>query len=67
VPQINNYSFDDVFIPFPTSIEEQSRITRRLDELSDVSKILETSCESKITQLDELKRSILQKAFSGNM
>ncbi len=67
VPQINNYSFDNVFIPFPNSSDEQSRITNRLDELSEVSKDLEGFCRNKIVELDELKKSILQKAFSGKL
>ena len=31
IPQINNYSFDEVSIPFPKSLKEQQAIVRRLD------------------------------------
>ncbi len=67
VPQINNYSFDDVFIPFPASRDEQKRLTHRLDELNDVSRELKAFCQNKIAELDELKKSILQRAFSGEL
>ncbi|MCP4986141.1 MAG: hypothetical protein GY928_08765 [Colwellia sp.] len=33
IPQINNYSFDDVKINFPKSIPEQKRIVKILDEV----------------------------------
>jgi len=53
-------------IPFPViSKEEQQAIVKKLDALSAETKKLETIYQKKITDLEELKKSVLQKAFSG--
>jgi type I restriction enzyme, S subunit len=67
IPQINNYSFDDIKIPFPKSLQEQQRIVAKLDALSEQTKKLEAVYGKKIVDLDELKKSILQKAFRGEL
>lgn len=67
IPQINNYSFDDVYIPYPISLKEQQAIVHKLDSLSTETKKLETIYQQKIEALDEVKKSILQKAFSGEL
>lgn len=67
IPQINNYSFDDLKIPFPKSIKEQQTIVRQLDALSAETQKLEALYQKKIADLEELKKSILQKAFSGEL
>ena len=56
-----------VAIPFPTSIKEQNIIVERLDTFSSKIKNLETICQQKLTNLEELKKSILQKAFDGQL
>ncbi len=67
IPQINNYSFDDVKIPFPKSKEEQQAIVHKLDTLRIETQKLESIYQKKILLLEELKKSILQKAFSGEL
>lgn len=67
IPQINNYSFDEVYIPYPKSIEEQQTIVQKLDALSAETKKLEAIYQQKINDLEELKKSVLQKAFSGEL
>ncbi len=55
-------------IPFPViSIKEQQTIVQKLDALSTETKKLETIYEKKIEDLEELKKSVLQKAFSGEL
>jgi len=55
-------------IPFPTiSIKEQQSIVQKLDALSAETKKLEAIYQQKINDLEELKKSILQKAFSGEL
>ena len=49
------------------SINEQQYIIQKLDSLSTETKRLEVIYKQKISDLDELKRSILQKAFSGEL
>ena len=51
-------------IPCP-SLPEQQDIVQKLDALSAETKQLETIYQQKITDLDELKKSILQKACAG--
>ncbi|MFP5043012.1 restriction endonuclease subunit S [Parasediminibacterium sp. JCM 36343] len=67
IPQINNYSFDEVYIPYPKSIKQQQVIVQKLDELLTETKKLEAIYQQKINDLEELKKSILQKAFSGGL
>jgi type I restriction enzyme S subunit len=67
IPQINNYSFDDVYLAYPKSLKEQIKIVQKLDALSVETKKLEVIYKQKINDLDELKKSVLQKAFSGEI
>jgi len=48
-------------------LEEQQKIVAQLDELQEQTKKLEQIYEQKIKDLDELKQSILQKAFNGEL
>ena len=54
-------------IDFPNSIEEQNKIVSKLDTLSEETKKLEAIYTQKIADLEEMKKSILQKAFSGQL
>ena len=67
IPQINNYSFDEVYFPYPISLKEQQTIVQKLDALSTETKQLVAIYQQKINDLDELKKSILQKAFAGEL
>jgi type I restriction enzyme, S subunit len=53
-------------IPYPR-LEEQQTIVLKLDELSAETKKLETIYQQKLNDLEELKKSILQKAFNGEL
>ena len=53
-------------IPLPM-LSEQKKIVKKLDAVSTETKKLEAIYQRKITCLDELKKSILQKAFSGEL
>jgi type I restriction enzyme S subunit len=48
-------------------LKEQKIIVQKLDTLSDETKKLEAIYQQKITDLDELKKSVLQKAFAGEL
>jgi type I restriction enzyme S subunit len=54
-------------IPFPKSTIEQQSIVQKLDVLSAETKKLEAIYQKKIEDLEELKKSILQKAFAGEL
>ena len=53
-------------LPIPP-IEEQRSIVARLDALSTETQRLEAIHRQKIAALDELKQSLLQKAFAGEL
>jgi type I restriction enzyme S subunit len=48
-------------------MSEQKTIVRKLDALSNKTKKLETIYQQKLDDLKELKKSILQKAFNGEL
>ena len=54
-------------ISFPASIEEQRRIVAKLDDLREETKHLESIYQQKLTALDDLKKSLLHQAFSGQL
>jgi len=55
-------------IPFPLPpLKEQQTIVRQLDALRAETQKLEAIYQKKIDNLEELKKSILQKAFSGEL
>lgn len=53
-------------VPLPT-LQMQQTIVQNLDALSVETKKLEAICQQKISDLEELKKSILQKAFNGEL
>ena len=53
-------------LPIPP-LKEQQIIVQKLDALSTETKQLESIYQQKINDLDELKKSILQKAFAGEL
>lgn len=53
-------------IPLP-SLEEQKKIVAQLDALRSKTQELEQIYTKKLADLDELKQSILQQAFSGKL
>ncbi|MGB3206980.1 MAG: restriction endonuclease subunit S [Crinalium sp.] len=55
-----------VLIPFPCITEQNSLVTK-IDELAAETQRLESIYRQKITALNELKQSILQKAFTGEL
>jgi type I restriction enzyme S subunit len=63
---LSNQSLSDLIIAMP-SLEEQNRITNKIDDLKTETQRLETIYRQKIAALNELKQSILQKAFTGEL
>ena len=63
---INLATFENERFPFP-SLREQKLIVERLNLLSSEIQSLEYIYEKKLLILNELKQSILQKAFAGEL
>ncbi len=63
---INMGTFENERFPFP-SVQEQKRIVEQLDELASDTQRLESLYQNKLNALDELKKSLLHQAFTGNL
>ena len=63
IPQINNYSFDDVFISFPKSLAEQKRIVALLDEAFAAIGQAKANAEQNLKNAKELFESYLHRVF----
>ena len=66
-PAVTNKEVESRIIPFPKLLEKQKQIVQKLDTLSAETKKLETIYQQKIKDLEELKKSILSKAFRGEL
>ncbi len=65
--RVSKYWIENYLIPFPKSLKIQQTIVQKLDVLSAETKKIEAIYQKKINNLEELKKSILQKAFSGEL
>jgi type I restriction enzyme S subunit len=65
-PGINRNEVYEIITSFPP-LKEQQTIVRQLDALRVETQKLEAVYQKKIADLEELKKSILQKAFSGQL
>ena len=58
---------ENYLIPYPVSLKQQQAIVQKLDALSAETQKLAAIYQKKSADLDELKKSILQKAFNGEL
>src|SRR3989344_5768751 len=63
---INGQKLKDYLIPLP-SLADQKAIVKKLDALSVETKKLEKIYEQKLVDLEELKKSVIKKAFAGEL
>jgi len=66
-PQLPIKTLINFSIPVPKSTTEQKTIVKKLDELSGQTKKLEEIYRRKLELLEELKKSVLAKAFRGEL
>ncbi len=66
-PVVSNSSLKNVPLSFPSSVDEQVKIRKKLRNIESELNKLNASYKSKLTNLEELKKSILQKAFAGEL
>jgi type I restriction enzyme S subunit len=67
VPNLHLEEIREVEISFPKSKKEQNKLVEKLNNFSTETKKLEAIYNQKINDLEELKKSVLQKAFSGEL
>lgn len=56
-----------VRVAYPSSVDEQHNIAVQLDDLSEQCDQLEAIYQRKIAALDDLKKSLLHRAFNGDL
>jgi type I restriction enzyme, S subunit len=66
IPQINNYDIAPLRIAIPSK-KVQLEISSKVADLQNATVAIKTVYEQKLDALAELKQSILQKAFSGEL
>ncbi len=67
LPIINKSKWENLTISFPKSKTEQKRFIENFDALSIESQKLQEIYLKKLADLEELKKSVLQKAFAGEL
>lgn len=67
ISRLYNKNLTSIKIVFPKSIKEQVKLLEKINTLSTKTKHLEVNYKQKLTDLEELKKSILNKAFNGEL
>lgn len=67
VPTLNrNFIHDEIFVT-TSNLEEQQKIVSQLDELLTQTQTMQNKYAQKLAALEELRKSILAKAFKGEL
>lgn len=66
ISRLYNDNLRQIRITHP-SLDKQAEIVKELNQLDEYSEKLRSVYQSKLTSLEELKKSILQRAFSGEL
>jgi type I restriction enzyme S subunit len=64
--QINIRDLRGINVCYP-SLKDQATLAARLDEASAATERIEAICQRKLVALDELKKSLLHQAFTGQL
>jgi type I restriction enzyme S subunit len=67
LPIINKSKWSALTVALPPKLEEQKRIAAKFDALCEETQRLESIYQQKLTALEALKKSLLDKAFSGEL
>jgi type I restriction enzyme S subunit len=66
-PQITRTNLSTIQIRFPESVAQQKRLAETFEALAAETQRLESLYQNKLNSLDELKKSLLHQAFTGNL
>jgi type I restriction enzyme S subunit len=66
-PKLNQKALNAIPIPIPEAVEEQARIVLSIEKLQEETQRLTHLYERKLAALEELKKSLLQQAFNGEL
>ena len=64
---ITKAQIQDFSVAYPVSVDDQLVIVGKLDAMLAETQRLESLYQQKLTALDDLKKSLLHQAFSGNL
>ncbi len=65
--RVSKEFIEESILPFPKSLITQKQIVTKFDALSTSTKKLEKNYQRRIDDLEELKKSVLKRAFSGEL
>jgi type I restriction enzyme S subunit len=66
-PKLTQKALNSIPIPIPKSVEAQAKIVESLESLQEETQRLESIYRQKLAALDALKKSLLHRAFSGQL
>lgn len=66
-PKLNQKMLNSIPVPYPDNLSLHEKVVKQLNRLYEKTRKLETTYQVKLDDLDELKKSILQKAFNGEL
>ena len=66
-PKLNQKALNSIPIPFPKSVEAQAKTVASIESLMEETQRLESIYKQKLAALDELKKSLLDQAFKGEL
>ena len=66
-PKLNQQALNSIPISIPPTIAEQAGIVERIETWQGEARRLESLYQRKLAALDELKRSLLHQAFTGQL
>jgi len=67
LPIINKSKWSALTVFLPTTLGEQEAIAQKLDAVREETQRLESISRQKLTVLDDLKKTLLHQAFSGQL
>ncbi len=67
VPKLHLQEIRQVRMPYPTSKEMQKELVQLFDRQLKECEAVIADCEAKLQDLDDLRQSLLQKAFAGEL
>lgn len=66
-PKLNQKALNSIPIPIPESADEQAQVVDQLERMAEQSELLQGTYERKLAALDELKKTLLHQAFTGEL
>jgi type I restriction enzyme S subunit len=66
-PKLNQKFLNGILVPWMSSLDLMAHIVSKLQKTKEQSNQLKVIGQKKLKHLDQLKQSILQKAFSGEL